>query len=92
MPASETSGPVRVRYFAWLRNRVGLSEEAIDLPAEVTSVQTLKSFLAARHAGFAEALQAKGVVRCAVNQDYVPEDGPVRGGDEVAFFPPVTGG
>ena len=92
MPASETGRPVKIRYFAWLRNRVGHSEEAVDLPPEVTSVKTLTAFLAARHAGFAEALQAKGVVRCAVNQEYVAEDGPVRGGDEVGFFPPVTGG
>ena len=83
---------MRIRYFAWLRHRVGRAEEEIDLPAEVASVQALKYFLAARHPGFAEALGSPGVVRCAVNQEYVPEDTPLRPGDEVAFFPPVTGG
>lgn len=83
---------MRIRYFAWLKHRVGLAEEEVDLPVEVTTVSALKDWLAQRHAGFAEALASPGVVRCAVNQDYVPEDGPLRPGDEVAFFPPVTGG
>jgi len=83
---------MRIRYFAWLKHRVGCAEETLDPPAEVTSVATLKAFLARRHAGFAEALESRGVVRCAVNQEHVPEDAPLRPGDEVAFFPPVTGG
>jgi molybdopterin synthase sulfur carrier subunit len=83
---------MRIRYFAWLKHRVGCAEETLDPPAEVTSVETLKAFLARRHPGFAEALESRGVVRCAVNQEHVPEDAPLRPGDEVAFFPPVTGG
>ena len=83
---------MRIRYFAWLKHRVGCAEEVLDLPAEVASVATLKVWLAGRHPGFAEALASPGVVRCAVNQEYVPEDAPLRGGDEVAFFPPATGG
>ena len=83
---------MRVRYFAWLKHRVGLTEEEVDPPAEVTSLAALKAWLADRHPGFAEALALPGVVRCAVNQEYVPEDAPLRPGDEVAFFPPVTGG
>ncbi len=83
---------MRIRYFAWLKQRVGRAEETLELPPEITSVAALKAYLAQRHAGFAEALASPGVVRCAVNQDYVPEDAPLRPGDEVAFFPPVTGG
>jgi molybdopterin synthase sulfur carrier subunit len=83
---------MRVRYFAWLRYRTGRSEEEIEPPAAVTTVRELAVWLGERHPGFKEALAAPGVVRCAVNQDYVPEDAPVRPGDEVAFFPPVTGG
>lgn len=83
---------MRIRYFAWLRQRVGCAEETLDLPPEVTSVAALKAHLARLHPGFAEALDSPGVVRCAVNQDYVPEDAPLQAGDEVAFFPPVTGG
>ncbi len=84
---------MRIRYFAWLKHRVGCAEEEIDnLPAEVDTVARLKTFLAERHPGFAEALASPGVVRCAVNQEHVPGDAPLRAGDEVAFFPPVTGG
>ena len=83
---------MRVRYFAWLKHRVGLAEEEVDPPAEVTSLAALKAWLADRHPGFAEALALPGVVRCAVNQEYVQEGAPLRPGDEVAFFPPVTGG
>jgi molybdopterin synthase sulfur carrier subunit len=83
---------MRIRYFAWLKHRVGRAEEDIDPPAEVSTVAALKLWLAERHPGFAEALASPGVVRCAVNQEYVPEDAPLQAGDEVAFFPPVTGG
>lgn len=83
---------MKIRYFAWLRHRVGRAEEEIELPADVASVTALKAFLAARHPGFADALERPGVIRCAVNQDHVPDDAPLRPGDEVAFFPPVTGG
>lgn len=83
---------MRIRYFAWLKHRVGLAEEEIDPPPGIDTVARLKAHLAERHPGFAEALAAPGVVRCAVNQEHVPGDAPVRRGDEVAFFPPVTGG
>jgi sulfur-carrier protein len=83
---------MRIRYFAWLKHRVGCAEETLDVPPEVASVAALKRWLAGRHPGFADAVASPGVVRCAVNQEYVPEDAPLRAGDEVAFFPPVTGG
>ena len=83
---------MRIRYFAWLKHRVGLAEEEVDPPAEVSSLAALKAWLAERHEGFAQALAQPGVVRCAVNQEYVPEDTALRPDDEVAFFPPVTGG
>ncbi len=83
---------MRIRYFAWLKHRVGLAEETVSPPPGVTTLAALKEWLAERHAGFAEALASPGVVRCAVNQEYVAEDAPLRGEDEVAFFPPVTGG
>lgn len=83
---------MRIRYFAWLKHRVGLAEEELPLPAGIASLDQLKRFLAARHPGFAEALASPGVVRCAVNQEHVPGDAPLADGDEVAFFPPVTGG
>ncbi|GBD44158.1 Molybdopterin synthase sulfur carrier subunit [bacterium HR40] len=83
---------MRIRYFAWLRQRTGCAEEEIPLPPGVRRLSELKLWLANRHPRLGEALAAKGVVRCAVNQDYVAEDIELSDDDEVAFFPPVTGG
>jgi molybdopterin synthase sulfur carrier subunit len=83
---------LRILYFAWLRSKVGTAREDVTPPAEVTTVGALMEWLAASRPGFAEALGAPGVIRAAVNQDYAGPDDPVRPGDEVAFFPPVTGG
>ena len=83
---------MKLLYFAWLRAKIGTSEEMVELPAEVTTVGNLLEWLKRRGPRFADALSDASVVRVAVNQDYVPWDHPVRPGDEVALFPPVTGG
>ncbi|HEX5794929.1 MAG TPA: molybdopterin converting factor subunit 1 [Geminicoccaceae bacterium] len=83
---------MRILYFAWLRTKTGTASEQVSPPAEVTTVGELMQWLAGERPGFAEALAAPGVVRAAVNQDYAAPGDPVRPGDEVAFFPPVTGG
>jgi molybdopterin synthase sulfur carrier subunit len=83
---------VRILYFAWLRTKTGTASEEVSPPPEVTTVGALMEWLAASRPGFAEALAAPGVIRAAVNQDYAQPANPVREGDEVAFFPPVTGG
>jgi molybdopterin synthase sulfur carrier subunit len=83
---------MKIRYFAWLRTKTGRAGEEVSPPAEITTVGALMTWLAADRPGFAEALAAPGVVRAAVNQDYADPDAPVGPDDEVAFFPPVTGG
>lgn len=83
---------MQIRYFAWLKQRTGIAAEEVDLPAEVKDVAALKAWLGARHPRFAEACAAGGTVRCAVNHDHAEDDRLVSPGDEVAFFPPVTGG
>jgi molybdopterin converting factor subunit 1 len=83
---------MRVLYFAWLRQKVGLAEEEVAPPAEVRDVAGLVAWLAARSPAYAGAFADPRQVRAAVNQDFAPPDHPVRPGDEVAFFPPVTGG
>jgi len=83
---------VRVLYFAWLRARIGQAEEELSLPAQVRDVAGLLEWLQGRGGGYAEALRDLSVIRVAVNQDYVGRDHPIRDGDEVALFPPVTGG
>ena len=79
-------------YFAWLRERVGKAEEVITLPEGVGTVGDLLAWLRGRGPGYAAALANTRTVRCAVNQDFAGPETPVRAGDEVAFFPPVTGG
>jgi molybdopterin synthase sulfur carrier subunit len=83
---------VRLLYFAWLRAKIGTAEEELDPPPQVRDVKTLLEWLKSRGPGYAEALGDLNTVRVAVNQDYVGRDHPVRDGDEVAVFPPVTGG
>ena len=83
---------MRIRYFAWLKQRVGLAEEEVELPAGVTTVGGLKAWLGERHPRFAEACAAPGVVRAAVDHEFADDERTLRGAREVAFFPPVTGG
>ena len=81
-----------ILYFAWLRERTGSSQEQIPFPDEVQTVADLIRTLSARGAGYAAAFEGGRSVRCAVNQVFADPATPVRPGDEVAFFPPVTGG
>jgi sulfur-carrier protein len=83
---------MKLLYFAWLRAKIGIAEESVDPPAEVATVAALLDWLKRRGPGFAEALKDTRIVRVAVNQEYVGWDHPLRPGDEVALFPPVTGG
>jgi molybdopterin synthase sulfur carrier subunit len=83
---------VKLIYFAWLRARIGCAEEEIDLPPGVKDVAGLLDWLRSRGSGYAEAVRDLSVVRVAVNQNYVGLEHPVREGDEIAIFPPVTGG
>jgi sulfur-carrier protein len=83
---------VTILYFAWLRERIGTASEELTLPAEVETVANLVEFLAARGGGYAAAFANRRAVRCAINQEFAPTRATVHSGDEVAFFPPVTGG
>lgn len=82
----------KLMYFAWVRERTGLSEEELELPAEVKTAGDLLKFLAARGDGFAEALKHPNVIRVAVNQEHVGHDELIAGAREIALFPPMTGG
>ncbi|HEY1430599.1 MAG TPA: molybdopterin converting factor subunit 1 [Stellaceae bacterium] len=83
---------MRLLYFAWLRARIGCAEEEIALSPEVKDVAGLLAWMKSRGGGYAEALRDLSVVRVAVNHNYVGLEHPVREGDEIAIFPPVTGG
>jgi molybdopterin synthase sulfur carrier subunit len=84
--------PLRILYFAWLRERTGHAEEAVPMPDGVATVGDLMAWLRARDAGHAAAFINPRLVRAAVNQILAAPDTPLAPGDEVAFFPPVTGG
>ena len=83
---------MKILYFAWLRERLGVAEEEITLPASVVTVGGLIAHMASRSPVHAEAFAAGKGVRCAVNLEFASPDDPVGPNDEVAFFPPVTGG
>ena len=83
---------MKLLYFAWLRARIGHAEEIFQKPAEVNDVAGLLEWLRDRGPLHAEALRDLSVVRVAVNQEYVGPNHPIREGDEIAIFPPVTGG
>ncbi len=83
---------MKLLYFAWLRTRIGKAEETLDPPAGVTTVGELIEWLKARGPNYADALKNPKLVRVAVNREYVTLAHALKSGDEVALFPPVTGG
>lgn len=83
---------MNVLYFAWLRQKAGVTEEQIEPPADVATVGDLLDWLKARSAGHADALADLSLVRVAVDQEYVQLDHSIAGAREIAIFPPVTGG
>jgi molybdopterin synthase sulfur carrier subunit len=79
-----------IRYFAWLRERVGTASEAVETDA--ATVADLVAELRARDEGYAYAFSDIGSIRAAVDQELVEMDAPLSDAREVAFFPPMTGG
>ena len=83
---------VKLLFFAALREQLGTPGEEIELPSDVTSVAGLRSHLMQRGDAWRAAFGDRKLVRIAVNQEMVSPVNPIRPGDEIAFFPPVTGG
>jgi molybdopterin synthase sulfur carrier subunit len=83
---------VKVLYFAALREQLGTAGEEIERPAGVATVAALRTHLRGRGGAWERALADGKLVRMAVNQDMAQPAAAIRAGDEVAFFPPVTGG
>jgi molybdopterin synthase sulfur carrier subunit len=83
---------MKVRYFAWVRERVGQAEEDIDLPPGVENVADLIGWLSQRDEGYAAAFAEPTVIRAALDREHVEHDTVLTGAREVAFFPPMTGG
>ena len=83
---------VKILFFAALREQLGSSAEEIELPSGVATVAALRSHLIARGGAWQSALAEGKLVRMAVNQDMAKPSAALKAGDEVVFFPPVTGG
>lgn len=83
---------VKLRYFAWVRERIGTAEEEIELPANLNTVRDLLLWLQSRDDGYAEALRHPEAIRVAINQEHVDHKERLEGAREIALFPPMTGG
>ena len=83
---------MKIRYFAWVRERIGKPEEELDVPASVTTVAELVAWLSARGEEYAYAFENPKVVRAAIDKVHVKPQAPIAGAAEIAFFPPMTGG
>lgn len=83
---------MKVKYFAWVRERIGKAEETLDLPDEVRTVSDLMMWLTGQGEGYAHAFERPKVIRAALDQSHVQGDALLNNAREVAFFPPMTGG
>ena len=83
---------MKLIYFAWVRERIGRSEEEVALPPDVATVADLLRWLKARGEGYEHALQHPEVIRVAIDQEHVDHRETITGASEIALFPPMTGG
>lgn len=85
-------GTLRILYFAWVRERIGKTEETVALPADIRTVGELMTWLAGRGEEYAHAFDRPAVIRAAIDRAHVRPDAIIAGAREIAFFPPMTGG
>jgi sulfur-carrier protein len=83
---------IKIVYFSWVREAIGLADEMIDPPKFGVTIRDLSAMLAMRSKGHARAFADLDRLRCAVDLEMVDFDAPIDGAGEIAFFPPVTGG
>lgn len=83
---------VTLRYFAWVREKVGRAEESVTLPAGIATIAELMAWLQTRGPDYASAFERAAVIRAAIDRTHVKPSASLSGAREIAFFPPVTGG
>ena len=83
---------MKLIYFAWVRERTGISEEDVTLPETVETVSDLLEWLKNRDDGFAYAFENEDIIRVAIDKVHVADNVPIGSAQEIAFFPPMTGG
>ena len=81
-----------IKYFSWIKEHIGKSEEQIDLPSHITNVNQLINYLNEIDEKYNIIFEKKELIKIAVNKTYSSLDTNISDGDEIAFFPPVTGG
>jgi molybdopterin synthase sulfur carrier subunit len=83
---------MKVKYFAWVRERIGKTEETIEPPANIHTIADLIGWLSARGENYAYAFEKPRVIRAAIDHAHVKPETAIAGANEIAFFPPMTGG
>ena len=84
---------MKILYFAWIRERVGISQEEVDLPADINTVDTFLSWMKTRGEEFSYALESDAAVRVALDREHCSDFScSLNGVGEIALFPPMTGG
>jgi molybdopterin synthase sulfur carrier subunit len=83
---------MKLKYFAWVRERVGKAEEMVEPPSSVHTVADLMAWLTKRDEAYAHAFETPKVIRAAIDHAHVQPDAIIAGAREIAFFPPMTGG
>jgi sulfur-carrier protein len=83
---------MKLRYFAWVRERIGKTDEDVELPTGITTVGDLMTWLATRGEEYASAFENPKVIRAAIDRSHVRPEAAIAGAREIAFFPPMTGG
>ena len=81
-----------VKYFSWIKEHIGKSEEVIDLPIDITTIKELIIYLENLNENYKLAFEKKNLIKIAINKSYSSLDDKIDNNDEIAFFPPVTGG
>lgn len=92
MSSDTRPSAVTLRYFAWVREKTGLSEEQVALPENIATLGDLVAWLKTRGPGYDAAFASPGTVRAALDKVHAKPDAKIAGAREIAFFPPVTGG
>ena len=81
-----------VKYFSWIKEHIGKSEEVIDLPIDITTINELIIYLENLNENYRLAFEKKNLIKIAINKSYSSLNDKIDNNDEIAFFPPVTGG
>lgn len=83
---------ITLRYFAWVRERIGKADEEIEVPAGIATIGDVMTWLASRGEEYAYAFENPKVIRAAIDRAHVKPQAVIAGAREIAFFPPMTGG